>query len=98
MDKDKFWNEAYDLVGSIPPGESVFLGGDLNGHVGEQQDGYEGVHGGMGYGIKNAEGESILEFGSAMDMAICNTFFKKAENHLVTYASGKSRSQLTMCL
>ena len=85
-------------MGSIPPGESVFLGGDLNGHVGEQQDGYEGVHGGMGYGIKNAEGESILEFGSAMDLAICNTFFKKAENHLVTYASGKSRSQIDYVL
>ena len=35
-----------------------------------------------------------MEFGAAMDMVVCNTFFKKAENHLVTYASGNSRSQI----
>ena len=40
----------------------VVLGGDLNGHVGQKSEGYEGVHGGFGYGVRNVEGEKILEF------------------------------------
>ena len=36
------------------------LGGDLNGHVGKESDGYEGVHGGQGYRMRNAEGERIM--------------------------------------
>jgi hypothetical protein len=36
------------------------LGGDLNGHVGSTRVGFNGVHGGFRYGIKNQEGESVL--------------------------------------
>ena len=33
--------------------EMMMLGGDLNGHVGERMDGFEGVHGGKGFGNRN---------------------------------------------
>ncbi|KAK9089100.1 hypothetical protein Scep_016601 [Stephania cephalantha] len=49
---------------SIPLDEKVFIGGDLNGHVGASNDRFERVHGGFGYGNRNEEGESILEFAS----------------------------------
>jgi len=29
----------------------------MNGHVGAGKDGFEGVHGGYGYGVRNVEGE-----------------------------------------
>ena len=67
-----FWNAVYDLVERLKKEEMVVLGGDLNGHVGRESDGYEGVHGGFGYGIRNMEGETILEFGDAMDMIVWN--------------------------
>ena len=51
----------------------------MNGHVGRDADGYGGVHGGMGFGTRNAEGESSLEFGDAVGMVVCNTFFKKED-------------------
>ena len=38
----------------------------MNGHVGRDADGYGSVHGGMGFGTRNAEGERILEFGDAV--------------------------------
>ena len=38
------------MLEGIPAEESVVLGDDLNGHVGEQQGGFEDVHGGMGFG------------------------------------------------
>ena len=67
------------VLSGIPKQESIFIGGDMNAHVGRDADGYGGVHGGMGFGTINAEGERILEFGDAVGMVVCNTFFKKED-------------------
>ena len=67
--------------------EFLRIGSDMNGHVGRDADGYGGVHGGMGFGTRNAEGEIILEFGDAVGMVLCNTFFKKEDSKLITYQS-----------
>ena len=68
----------------------VVLGGDLNGHVGKESDGYEGVHGGFGFGARNVEGERILEFGDVAEMIVCGTQFKNDVNKVITYSSGGS--------
>jgi hypothetical protein len=73
-----------DLVRSVPSGEKLFIGGDLNGQVGASNTVLRGVHGGFGYGIRNQEGEDVLSFGLAYDMIVANTLFKKRESHLVT--------------
>jgi hypothetical protein len=65
------------LVRSVPRGEKLFIGGDLNGHVGAFNTGFEGVHGGFGYGIRNQEGEDVLSFALAYDMIVPNTLFRK---------------------
>ena len=39
-------------------------------HVKEVADGYGGVHGGMAFGTRNAEGERILEFGDAVGIVV----------------------------
>ena len=57
--------------------EVVFWGGDLNGHVGRSSNGYKGVHSGFGYGTRKQGGERIFKLGAALDMCVCNTFFKK---------------------
>ena len=57
-------------------------------------DGYGGVHGGMGFGTRNAEGERILEFGDGVGMAVCNTFLKEEFSKLITYQSGDNRSMI----
>ena len=36
--------------------------GDINGHVGEEIEGFEGVYGGNGIGKRNAKGRMLLEF------------------------------------
>ncbi|KAE8718525.1 Zinc finger family protein, putative isoform 1 [Hibiscus syriacus] len=48
----------------------VFIGGDFNGHIGSEIDGYDGVHGGFGFGSKNEEGRTLLEFATAHDMLV----------------------------
>ncbi|KAL5166906.1 Craniofacial development protein 2 [Glycine soja] len=96
--KVKFWKDLEGVLQDIPQGEKVFLGGDLNGHVGSVARGFEGVHGGFGLGEMNGEGKSILEFSEALDLSIANTWFKKREEHLITYKSGGTCSQIDFFL
>ena len=62
------------------------LAGDMNGHVGSSNVGYDGKHGGFGYGDRNADGSRILEFADGLKLVVCNTLFVKQESQLVTYA------------
>ena len=78
------------MLPRIPQQESIFIGSDMNGHVGRDADGY----GGKGFGTRNAEGERILEFGDAMGMVVCNTLFKKEDSKLITYQSGDNRRMI----
>ncbi|KAL5153826.1 LINE-1 retrotransposable element ORF2 protein [Glycine soja] len=96
--KVKFWEDLEGVLQDIPQGEKVFLGGDLNGHVGSVARGFEGVHGGFGLGEMNGEGKSILEFSEALDLSIANTWFKKREEHLITYKSRGTCSQIDFFL
>ncbi|KAL5144498.1 Craniofacial development protein 2 [Glycine soja] len=57
-----------------------------------------GCMGGFGLGEMNGEGKSILEFSEALDLSIANTWFKKREEHLITYKSGGTCSQIDFFL
>jgi len=59
-EKDSFWDQMISVTGSIPASELIVVGGDLSGHVGTNVDGYDGVHGEYGFGMRNADGERIL--------------------------------------
>jgi hypothetical protein len=73
--KRKFLEELDALVSSVPISEKLFIGGDLHGHVGSTRVGFDGVHGGFGYGSMNQEGEGILNFILAYDLIVVNTLF-----------------------
>ena len=78
--------------------DKIVIGADLNGHIGRGNTGYERWHGGFGYGEKNQEGDNILEFTQAYDLALGNSFFKKREDHYVTYRSGTNRTVIDYIL
>ena len=65
----------------IPQNEMVVLGGDMNG---SSNAGYDGMHGGFGYGDRNADGSRTLEFADRLNLVICNTLLMKQESQLVT--------------
>jgi len=88
QEKDSFIEEVEALVRGIPADEKVIIGADMNGHVGVNTAGYEGVHGGYGYGNRNEEGIRLLEMAQGLDLVIANTCFKKRDEHLITYCSG----------
>lgn len=97
-EKERFWEEFDGLLGSIGSEEMIIVGGDLNGHVGKDSGGYGGVHGGWGYGVRNVEGEAVLEAAVAHDLMVVNTMFEKREQHLVTYEAPQGRSQIDLFL
>jgi hypothetical protein len=86
------------MVRAVPTNEKLFIGGDLNGHAGSTNLGYELAHGGFGYGSRNQEGEDILDFVVAYNLVIANTFFRKRDSHLVTFSSGHLSSQIDFVL
>ncbi|GJN13935.1 hypothetical protein PR202_gb00695 [Eleusine coracana subsp. coracana] len=54
--KSQFWEDLDSMVSAIPISEKLFIGGDLNGHVGTSNVGFERVHGGFGrLGTKEGE-------------------------------------------
>ena len=72
-------------MSDIDVGERLLICGDMNGHVGAEVDGFEGVHGRYGFGRRNVDGEMLLEFADALDFAVVNTWFKKEVRKMITY-------------
>ena len=83
-EKEEFLLSLSKMVDEIGQEEFVVIGGDMNGHVGEKVDWYEGVHGGKGYRVRNFEGEMLLEFAGAKKLVVLNTWFTKNESKKVT--------------
>lgn len=86
-EKISFWNDFEMLMQEIPPtpNELVVIGADMNGHVGEKNNGFAECHGGFGYGSMNDEGEEVLDFAKAYGLTLLNTMFEKQKKHLITY-------------
>ena len=97
-EKEDFWEKLEEYIEGIPRSELLVLSGDMNAHVGESSDGFEGIHGGRGFGRRNQEGDRFLEFAEAMDLVVLNTQFKKRRSHLVTYKSGQNETQIDYIL
>ncbi|XP_071728994.1 uncharacterized protein [Rutidosis leptorrhynchoides] len=97
-EKRLFWESLDEVVRMCPPDHRLLIGGDLNGHIGTDVEGYPGAHGGFGYGVRNEEGFSILEFAVAHDLVIVNSCFKKTEAQLATFHSGGHRTHIDYLL
>ena len=94
VEKKSFWDSLDELVRSCPEDQRLVLGGDLNGHIGVGADGYSGVHGSFGFGERNEDGRTILEFATAHDLLIANSFFQKRDTQLITFQSGRHNTQI----
>ena len=98
-EKNDFWEDLDGLIESVSNEERIVLVADFNGHVGEGNTRDEKIMGRYGAGTKNKEGSMVLDFGKRMDLAIVNTYFKKKDEHRVTYKSGGKSTQVyyVMC-
>uniref|UniRef100_A0A914WGK5 Uncharacterized protein n=1 Tax=Plectus sambesii TaxID=2011161 RepID=A0A914WGK5_9BILA len=97
-DKADFWQLLNGVMQAVLAEEQVLVLEDLNGHLGAARAGYEHVHGGHAIGNRNQEGEDVLAFALAYNMALTNTYFKKKDEHLETYSSSGIKTQINFCL
>ena len=93
----QFWEDLDEIVQGIPSREKLFIGGDLNGHVGTSRYEFYNIHGGFDFGERNESGNSILDFALSYNLILANTWFKR-ESHLITFRSGSSASQIDFFL
>ena len=84
---------------SVSKQESIILGAGLNGHVGEGNTGDEEIMRRYCAGTRNEKGSIVVDFAKRMDLAVVNTYFKKKDEHRMTYKSGKKSTQVdyVMC-
>ena len=91
-EKEEFLGTLGDVLQKISVNEELIVCGDMNCHVGSTSEGFKLVHGGRGYGVRNAEGEAFLGFVMAMGLAVVNTWFDKRDSQKITFESGGNRT------
>ena len=92
--KEEFCTDLDEVMESIPKEERMVIGADFNLHVGEGNRGDENVMGRYGDKARNAEGQMVVDFATRIEMAVIKTYFKKREEHRVTYKSGGRSTQV----
>jgi len=60
--KRQFLEDLDEIVQRISIREKLFIGGDLNGHVGTNRYGFDNVHKGFDFGERNEPCNSTLDF------------------------------------
>ncbi|EYB89092.1 hypothetical protein Y032_0236g3216 [Ancylostoma ceylanicum] len=93
-DKMAFYDELDKAIKGVPESDYLTIGGDFNGHVGQDRKGFERVHGGRGFEIRNQDGERIVDMAEAHDLAFASTFFMKRDSQKVTYCSAGQKSEI----
>ena len=68
-----------NLVQTIDGLETFLICGDFNGHIGKAALGYEGIHGGYGFGKRNVDGERILKFAVTNNLVVGKSKFVKKD-------------------
>ncbi|EPB67156.1 hypothetical protein ANCCEY_13749 [Ancylostoma ceylanicum] len=92
-DKMAFYDELDEAIKGVPESDYLTIGGDFNGHVGQDRKGFERVHGGRGFGIRYQDGERIVDMAEAHDLAIACTFFMKRQNPEMADDAGRRRTE-----
>nr|XP_016505360.1 PREDICTED: craniofacial development protein 2-like [Nicotiana tabacum] len=96
--KRRFWEDLDGLLRGIPSTKNFIIGGDFNGHIGRFPGRYDGVHGGFGFGDGNGGGTSLLEYAKDFDLVIANSYYPKKADHLITFWSIVSKTQIDYLL
>ena len=61
-EKEIFWLDLEETVEKMPSNERIVVGADLNGHVGEGNNGDEECMGRHRLGKRNNEGQAVVDF------------------------------------
>lgn len=56
------------------------------------------MHGGFGFEERNEQGVLILDFSRAFKLVVVNSIFSKKEEHLITFRSSVTKTQMVFLL
>ena len=83
--------EFHELMNKVVTTE-VFVGGDINGHVGSDMGGFGENHGGFGIGQINDRGIRLLDWEVGKGLYLMNTCFLKRKRWLITFRLGETEN------
>ncbi|XP_075107092.1 uncharacterized protein LOC142180070 [Nicotiana tabacum] len=81
--KRSFWDDSDEAV---------------RGHIGSTFGGYDDVHSGFDFVVRNGGETSLLDFAKAFNLIIANSSFPKKEENLVTFQSSAAKTQINYVL
>ena len=95
---EQFYEDLEDLLELTPPKDVLFVIGDWNAKVGNQE--IPGVTGKFGLGVQNEAGQRLIEFCQENALVIANTLFQQHKRRLYTGTSpdGQHRNQIDYIL
>ena len=77
---ERFYEDQQDLLELTPKKDVLFMIGDCNAKVGSQET--PGVTGKFGLGMRNEEGQILIEFCQENALVIANTLFQQHKRRL----------------
>ena len=80
-----FYEDLQDLLELAPKKDVLFIIGDWNAKVGNQE--IPGVIGKFGLGVQNEAGQRLTEFCQENTLVIANTLFQQHKRRLYTWTS-----------
>ena len=91
---ERFYEDLQDLLELTPQKDVLFIIGDWNAKVGNQE--IPGVTGKFGLGMRNEAGQMLIEFCEENALGIANNLFQQHKRRLYTWTSpdGQQRSQI----
>ena len=91
---ERFYEDLQDLLELTPPKDVLFIIGDWNAKVGNQET--PGETGKFGLGIRNEAGQRLIEFCQENALVLANTLFQQHKRRLYTQTSpdGPHRNQI----
>ena len=91
---EQFYEDLQDLLELTPKKDVLFIIGDWNAKVGNQET--PGVTGKFGLGVQNEAGQRLIEFCQENTLIIVNTLFQQHKRRLYTWTSpdGQHRNQI----
>ena len=95
---ERFYEDLQDLLELTPKKDVLFIIGDWNAKVGSQET--PGVTGKFGLGIRNEEGQRLIEFCQENPLNLANTLFQQNKRRLYTWTSpgGQHQNQIDYIL
>ena len=88
---EQFYENLQDLVELTPKKDVLFIIGDWNAKVGDQET--PGVTGKFVLGMRNEAGQRLIEFCQENALVIANTLFQQHKRRLYTWTSPDGQHQ-----